>query len=59
MNFRIKFTYQVVVCNKRHVTKKHFFSKTQEISSPDCPGLDLVATTEMKLEALILKGFLK
>ena len=41
---------------KRHVTKKHPFSKAQETSFLDCLRLDLAPTAKMKLELLTLKG---
>ena len=41
---------------KRHVRKKHPFSKAQETSFLDCLRLDLAPTAKMKLELLTLKG---
>ena len=44
-------------CLKRHGTKKRPFSKTQEASSSDCLGSDLVDAAEIKLEPQIFKSF--
>ena len=44
---------------KRDITKRHPSSKAQKTSSSDCLVLDLAPTAEMKLEPLILKGFLQ
>ena len=37
--------------------RKHQSSKEQQTASPDGLGSDLVPTSEMKLESLILEGF--